>query len=189
MDKICNEKQLIMKLSHGDVGAFKEVYHYYSPMLYYKIFKLLKSESISQEVLQEVFLKIWEHRMNIDLEKSMSSYLSSIAANCCFDYFRRINRDKKLILKLSRYPNINYNPIEDALVAKENNEILHKAINSLPQKRRQVFIMCKCHGKSYEEVSRQLGISTSTISDHIVKANLFIRAFLFQYRGKFTFDF
>jgi RNA polymerase sigma-70 factor (ECF subfamily) len=71
-----------------------------------------------------------------------------------------------------------YNHIEETLVSKESAGMLHQAINSLPVKRRRIFMLCKLDGKSYDEVSRQLGISTSTISDHIVKANLFIRSYM-----------
>ena len=74
-----------------------------------------------------------------------------------------------------------YEHIEEMLLRKENNHLLQKAIDSLSPQRQLVFRLCKLEGKSYDEVSQQLGISTSTISDHIVKANKTIREYLFEH--------
>lgn len=173
-----DEKQLLLQLSRDNEEAFERVYHYYSPRLYYKLLKVLKSEFYAQELLQDVFLKIWDNRRKIDPEKSFRSYLYCIAANSCYDFFRKANRDKKLRTQFLKSFVCRYSHIEETLVNKENAGILNQAINSLPLKRRQIFMLCKYDGKSYDEVSRQLGISTSTISDHIVKANHFIRSYM-----------
>ena len=68
------------------------------------------------------------------------------------------------------------NTVEEHFISKENSGILYQAIELLPPKRKLVFRLCKLEGKTYEEVSLLLGISLSTISDHIVKANLFIKS-------------
>ncbi|MEJ7679292.1 MAG: sigma-70 family RNA polymerase sigma factor [Segetibacter sp.] len=73
-----------------------------------------------------------------------------------------------------------YSDIEEVLFNKENAGILQKAINSLPPQRRRIFKLCKIDGQSYDQVSEQLKISTSTISDHIVKANHCIRNYLWE---------
>ena len=64
---------------------------------------------------------------------------------------------------------------ETQVIRKEKAGLVHKAIEELPPKRKEVFKLCKLEGKSYEEISQRMGISTSTITDHIVKANVFIR--------------
>ena len=74
-----------------------------------------------------------------------------------------------------------YEHIETMIHKKENDLLLQKAIDSLSPQRQQVFRLIKLDNKSYEEVSRQLGISVSTISDHIVKANKAIREFIFTH--------
>ena len=68
--------------------------------------------------------------------------------------------------------------IEELLMEKENSALLQNAIDSLSPQRRQVFMLCKVNGKSYKEVSELLGISVSTISNHIVKSTKIIRAYL-----------
>jgi len=171
------EKELLMALHQSNQLAFEKIYHIYSPRLYGKLIKLVKSEAHAQEILQEVFLKIWEYRKSIDPEKSFRSLLFKIAENKAYDFFRKASRDKNIESELiSAYTN-NYTDIEELKGGDENLGLLEKAIESLPPQRQQVFRLCKLEGKSYREVSELLGISVSTISDHIVKGTKTIRQY------------
>ncbi len=175
-----NEKELLLLLKEGNEPAFENIYKLYSSRLYGNIYRMVKSESDAQEILQEVFVKIWKNREGIDPEKSFRSYLFRIAENKVYDFFRKVVRDKKMQARLLVVATEHYDHIEELVLRKENNDLLFKAINSLSPQRQQVFRLCKLEQKSYEEVSRKLGISTSTISDHIVKANKAVREYLFD---------
>ena len=170
-----DEGKTLLELSQGLESAFEKVYHTYSPCLYHKLIRLVKSHVIAQELLQEVFLVIWNKRKAIDIKKSFRSYLFCIAANKCYDYFRKAARDRNLQAQLSRLSKEQHNQTEEDIINKEISAMLHRVIELLPPKRRLIFILCKVDGRTYEEVSQQLGISSSTISDHMVKANNFIR--------------
>ena len=176
-----NEKEWLLLLKTGDEVAFEKIYNMYSSRLYGNLYKMVKSESVAQEILQEVFIKIWKNRSSIDPEKSFRSYLFKIAENNVYDFFRKVARDKKMQTQLMTVATEHYEHVEDLLLRKENTLILQKAIDSLSPQRQQVFRLCKLEGKSYDEVSRQLGISVSTISDHIVKANKAVREYLFEH--------
>lgn len=180
MDLLCNEKELLLELTRGSEEAFASIYKFYSQRLYHKVIRILKSESNTREVLQDVFLKIWNNRAHIDPEKSFGCYITCIAANNCYDFFRKLKRDKQMHDQFLKLLSEKYSHIEEGIASRERAEILNRAINSLPEKRRRIFLLCKYDGKSYSEVSRELGISTSTISDHIVKANHFIRNYLLE---------
>ena len=137
----------------------------------------MKSEAEAQEILQDVFLKIWDNRNSIDIEKSFRSYLFKIAENKVVDFFRKAARDKKREAELISLATIEYMPVEELLYSDEKSALLQKAIDSLSPQRQQVFRLCKLEGKTYKEVSELLGISVSTISDHIVKATKSIRSY------------
>ncbi len=92
-----------------------------------------------------------------------------------YDFLRQAVRDQKRRDYLLIAASEKYTHIEEGLLSKENMNIILSAIESLPPQRKQVFKLCKIEGLSYEEVSAQLGISTSTISDHIVKATRSLR--------------
>ena len=168
-----NEVHFLLQLSKGSEIAFETIYKHYSPHLYRKLINILKTDVIAQEVLQDVFIIIWKNRENIDVSKCFYAYLSCIVVNKCYDYFRKISNEKKMYSKLNNV--YEYSPIEEGLINKESLMTLYQVIELLPPKRKLIFSLCKVDGKSYEEVSQQLGVSLSTISDHIVKANHFIR--------------
>lgn len=175
-----DEKELLLLLKQGHEAAFEKIYKLYSSRLFGNIYKMVKSESTAQEILQEVFITVWNNRTGIDPERSFRAYIFRIAENNVFDFFRNALRVKKMQSHILIIATEHYEHIEELLSRKENNAILHKAINSLSPQRQQVFRRCKLEGKSYAEVSVELGISVSTISDHIVKAKKTIREYLFD---------
>jgi RNA polymerase sigma-70 factor (family 1) len=166
-----NLKLLIKQLQQGSEQAFTHLYDKYSKQLYRNILRLVKEEDIAEELLQDLFLKIWESRENINHEKSFKSFLYKVAENLVYGHFRKIAKDNRLIASLvMSYVEFDTN-VEDAIITKENHDLLKKAIEHLSPQRKHIYTLCKLDGKSYEEVSSELGISVSTISDHIVKAN------------------
>ncbi|HRE51065.1 MAG TPA: RNA polymerase sigma-70 factor [Flavitalea sp.] len=172
---------MVKFLTEGNEAAFEALYHLYSRRLALFLIKLLKSEDLACEVLQDVFVKVWNNRKNIDPAQSFRSYLFRIAENCVHDFFRKAARDKKLQEALIRNTCKDYNPVEDTVYMKERNRLLREAIEALPPKRRQIFQSVKIEGRSYEEVSHMLHVSVSTINDHIVKATKSIREDLERY--------
>ncbi|MDB5022891.1 MAG: polymerase sigma-70 factor [Mucilaginibacter sp.] len=171
------ENELVKLLKSGDKKAFEQLYHNYKVRIYQNIFKMIKSDEISEELLQDLFVKIWTGRENLDPEKSFRSYLFKIAENLVYDFFRKVALNKKLESYLTTLAVSENSPVEQYMYYKEGTYFLTKAIEQLPPRRKQVYILCKIEGKSYEEVSRLLGVSISTVNEHIVKASSVVRKF------------
>ena len=178
LDQNYQEYELLMQLSNDNPVAFEKIYYSYSPKLLKALVKLVKSNAVAQEILQDVFLKVWENRKKIDPEKTFRCYLFTIAENKAYDFFRKAARDKKLYEKLIVAATEHYDQIETEFFNKEDSRVLEMAIGALPPQRQLVFRLSKLEELSYDEISKRLGISVSTISDHIVKANKSIRDFL-----------
>lgn len=176
------EKEILSRLISGDVHAFEQVYHLYSPRLFGKLIKLVKSDSDAREILQDVFLILWQHRASIDPEKSFRSFIFKIAENKVYDFFRKVTRDKNRQSELLALSTENYLFIEESKSGDQSLAILQKAIDSLSPQRKQVFRLCKLEGKTYKEVSELLEISVSTISDHIVKGTKSIRDYFEKHK-------
>lgn len=172
-----NEILLLSRVREGDVKAFEMVYNMYSSRLYGNILKLVKSPLIAEELLQDIFQRVWEHRKNIDTGKSFKSYLFTIAKNLVCDYFNKASRQRLIDRYIHEQEERQITGEERRLEEKEYELILQNAIKQLPPQRKLVYTLCKLDGKSYEEVSKTLGISASTISDHIVKATKSIKAY------------
>lgn len=178
-----NEQEILAGLIDGSEKCFTIIYRHYSPRLYYKLLKLVKSDVLARDILQDVFLAVWKCRSQVDIEKSFRSYLFRIVANKTYDIYRKSSKDKKLQKQLITNSPVQVGSIEADINSKEITCLLNRAIESLPTKRKIIFKLCKLDGKSYDEISRQLGISASTVTDHIVKANLFIRQQILQHEA------
>ncbi|RQO65931.1 RNA polymerase sigma-70 factor [Pedobacter sp. KBW06] len=173
-----NESERITQLKEGNKRAFEDLYNRYKYRIAGNLLKLLKSEELAEEMLQDLFMRIWDNRSSLDPEKSFRAYLFRIAENMVVDYYRKIARDRKAFDKMMSSGSEYYSHIEETIFSKERILLLHGAINLLPPQRKHVFILCKLEGKSYKEVSELLGISPSTINDHLLKANRFLKQYL-----------
>jgi RNA polymerase sigma-70 factor (family 1) len=169
------DNELTTYLKDGDESAFVELYNRYKLRIAGNLVKLLKSEELAEELLQDLFLKIWDTRAQLHPDKSFRSYLFRVSENMVMDVFRKAARDKKLQAKLMSLQTEYYSHIEEDIIALQENRLLESAIALLPPQRRQVFTLCKLEGKSYKEVSEILDISPSTINDHLYKANRFLK--------------
>lgn len=164
------EKEFIVRISRGDAAAFHAIYQYYSPRVYGKLLKVLKSKELAADILQDLFSIIWQKRAGIDPEKSFGAYLFRISDNLVIDVFRKARRDQQLITQLMNAGIEEMENTESWLYRKENEAWLNKAIESLPPQRQMVFRLCKLENRSHEEVSRLLNISRATVNNHLVKA-------------------
>lgn len=169
------EKELVLRLQAGDEWAFEQLYGLYKLRILKKLIRFVKREDIAVELLQDIFLKLWEKRESLDPEQSFRSYLFRIAENKITDLFRRAAHDKKLLAHLQIATAGLTNTTEEIIHFKEQQSLLQEAIDSLPPQRQKIFILCKIEGKSYQEAAELLGISIGTVNDHMVKAGRVIR--------------
>ncbi len=173
-----DEKQLLKALAEGDPDAFTMLYHRYGARLHAHLLRMIKSEELSKEIFQEIFMKIWEYRGRIDIDRPFGAFLYKIAENKVYDHFRKITREKRLADSLSATSLASHTDTEDRMLYQESVGLINRAIDQLPPARKQIYLLCKVEGRSYEEIAGLLGVSTSTVNDHIVKANRFLRKVL-----------
>jgi RNA polymerase sigma factor (sigma-70 family) len=171
---IIDEKELLLRLRDGDYTAFEKIYSNHKKKIAQRLIRLLSSRDLVEDLLQELFIRLWNNRERIDVEKPIEAYLYRIATNLVNDYFREISRDKKLAEELWHRISEIYNPFDEVSEVNADSE-LFRSIDKLPEQRKKVFLLCKLEKKSYAEVSRLLEISEAAVNDHITKANRFLR--------------
>jgi len=168
----------IIRLNAGEMTAFEWLYNTYKHQLAGNLLKLVKASDIAEDILHDVFVKVWENRTKIDPERSFEGYLYRIAANMVADFYRKISKDRNYQQYLVNIQETVYQHIDELLENKYRRELIDKALTELPPKCRTVFQLCKIEGRSYEEVSDLLQISPNTISNHLNRANKKILLFL-----------
>lgn len=176
--KLYDELELLPRLRSGDRVAFDIVFHKYKSQMAKNALRLLKSPELAEDLLQELFIRLWEQRSRIDPDRPLATYLYKIASNLAYDYFRKAERDQKLREQLLSISPVAYEPIEKAINEKESRLALERALSMLPEQQRIVFTLCKIEDKSYQEVAELLNISTGTVNNHLTRANTSLRALL-----------
>lgn len=177
------DSDLLHRLKDGDEVAFAAIYRLCAPVLYHRLLRLLKDVAITEEILQDVFLKLWEHRMHIEPERGFRTYLYRMADNRAVDAFRKISRDKSLQEELWIRSVSFCLQTEELFGAKDDFQLVAEAIEGLPPKRKQILIFCKLEEKSYQEVAELMGISVSTVSNQLVKAIKEIKSYVTRSAG------
>lgn len=164
-----NEKSLLCLLAQGDHFAFERLFFAHKDKLYSFLFHLTGSESVAQDILQDVFLKIWLKREDCESINNFSSYLFKAARNQAINGFKRNGRAFLLIAELGREPVVTVDT-DNPVLAKELKVLLRRAIDSLPTQQRKVFELSRNEGFKYEEIAERLGISAATVRNHMIQA-------------------
>lgn len=169
------EEELFSHVKAGNKNAFEQLYRDHSGGIYCNLRRMTRDDELAKEILQDVFTKVWEKKAALNIDKPFQFYLFRMAQNSVTSFYRSIKRDKKMLENLQLLASeITHQPIETIKTGVEQ-ELLLQAVDCLSPRRKKIFILCKLEGKSYEEVSKILGISVSTIGDHIVKGTKTIK--------------
>lgn len=169
------EAELLLKLANGDQEAFTLLYHKYSAQLYLNVLKLVKDEQVTEELIQDLFARVWQKKAELQIASSFSAYLFRMAQNMVHDFYRKLQRDQNLYNQFKQIATEHYSHIEEALHYKEHESLLHKAMDKLSPQQQNVYRMCKIEGLSYKATAEKLGISPHTVKEYLGKANQLIK--------------
>ncbi|WP_320111242.1 RNA polymerase sigma-70 factor [Draconibacterium orientale] len=172
--KINSETKLVERMKEGNQSAFQSLFELYSKPLFQFSIKYLKSKESAEDVVQEVFTKVWNNRAALKTNTSFKSYLFTIALNSIRKHFNELSRlnDAKhdLLLDVSDNKEI----FDDRDDYQRLIDKLEELIGEMPEKRRQVFIKKKLEEKSLKEIACELNITSKTVEYHITEAMKFL---------------
>jgi len=150
--------------------AFRLLYKQYQPMLFRYILFQTRSADAAHDIVQETFIRVWEHRKRIDPSLSFPAYIMRISGNLLRDEARRRQRHERLDAEIAAAGSAGgENPLQE-LEASMLDEKLGEAIAGLPDRCRAVFLLSRIEGKSNHEIARLLGISVRTVEHQISHA-------------------
>lgn len=173
--KINIETALLKGLKRSDHECFQQLFSLYSQPLYRFSLSYLKSEQAAEDVVQEVFYKVWKKRKDIDTEKSFQSYLFTIALNAIRKYFNKLASANQLKHDLLILFSENKETFGDKEDFQELVEKLEEFIRKMPERRRKIFRRKKLEGKSQKEIAEEFSITTKTVEYHITEAMKFLK--------------
>ena len=169
---------LFVAVSNDDEMAFRSVFDYYKRPFYSTAFRIMHSKPLAEEIVQEVFVTVWEKRRLICAARNPQGYVFSILNNCIYAYFRKVARERKIELKLAQGGQAGVEIPEDILKEKEAISILESLITRLPPQQKLVFRMSMEEGVSRREIAEKLNISPHTVRNHLAAATENLRVYL-----------
>ncbi|MCG6190145.1 RNA polymerase sigma factor [Maribellus maritimus] len=172
-------KELLSLLRTGDRVAFYNIYEKYSKRIYAFVYRYIKQEEDAEEIVQEVFVKIWNLRETIDENSSFDSYLFTIAYNTTINLFRKRLREKKYLENLKSLQQITASPdIIDEIQFSELDATIQNLLNRLTPRQKEIFQLSREEGLTHSEIAEKLGISVNTVKKHITNTLSFLKSHL-----------
>ena len=168
------ELELVSKLQNGDIEAFDELFSKYGNRLFAFALSYLKSKEESEELVQDVFLKIWENRKGLKKESSFKSYLFTVAYHNMCRLFRKKQIHQKF-LDSGMIATNSTTSLEDQIEYRIALEQIDELISKLPEKQRVIFIKSRREGMSTQEIAQEMNLAPGTVDNQISAALKFLR--------------
>jgi RNA polymerase sigma-70 factor (ECF subfamily) len=171
------EQDIIEKfIRHDDKNAYAEIFRLYSKKVYHLAMHYYHNEEDSEEIVQEVFLKIWVKRKSIQSPEAFSSFLYTTSKNLIFDSFKKEVRHKAYAdyLSKSKFTQQTDNT-EETVFFNDLEKIYTELLEELPAKRKEVFTLSRQEGFSNLEIAQKMNISVKTVEEHIYQSLKFLK--------------
>ncbi|HEY8389047.1 MAG TPA: sigma-70 family RNA polymerase sigma factor [Parasegetibacter sp.] len=168
-ERFYNEKDLFLLIAEGDEQAFSQLYRQYLPMLHSFLIKMLKQEQAVQEVIQETLIRIWLNRDKLPEVDYPRAWVSKIALRECYRYLRK--NSIQIIEPISENDSASVmNDGQNRLTLSETRNIILRAIESLPERRKLIYILSRTQGLKIPEIAKSLGLSPGYVKNALVLA-------------------
>ncbi|MDB4926029.1 RNA polymerase sigma factor [Mucilaginibacter sp.] len=164
---LVNERTLLVKVAEGNERAFKELFDfYYNPLGEY-VFRLTNSIAISEEIVQDTFIKIWLKRETLAELKSFSNYLFIVCRNQTYDQLRKVSHKHNMQKKIEQYfqQELETEPAEAPI--DQYRILIDNAVDRLPPQAKKVYLFSRHERLKYDEIAILLNISPETVKKHI----------------------
>jgi RNA polymerase sigma-70 factor (family 1) len=173
-----SEKELLIKVADGDQESFRYLFDQYRNKIYSFSMYLTHSEYISEEITQEVFLKIWLTRKQLNGVEYFNAYLKTIASNIASNYLKRLANEKIILQKIAYESEQSSEITENTIIYNEYQAILKEAIQNLPPQQKKVYILSHHEGLKQDDIARSMNLSPYTVKEYMKIALSSIRRFV-----------
>ncbi len=172
----CSSAELVAMIRYeGDTQAFEQLYQRYYPLLCQRVQSMIGCAYKSEEIVSDVFIKIWNNRRDLTISSSLKAYLYTAVRNQTIDYIRKQNRHRAIDGEVRVSLPSDYTSPEEALIFEEVRQAVEAAIDSLPPQGRHIFRLSRDHGLKYREIADKLNISIKTVETHMRRSLIALR--------------
>ena len=173
----------MLRIKNGDEVAFELVFYKYKGKLYDFVKRSLPPSDDAESIVQDIFLKLWSKRNELDPSKSLNAFLYTMAKNEIYGHLRKLLVRRKYTEELCRSLQDSCESEVPQVEYDEFRRLVRELIGTMPEKRREIFILSRHEGLSYKEIAKKLGISENTVDSQIRNALAYLKQNL---RKKFS---
>lgn len=159
---------------------FADLFKKHEYRLHTLVLRLTRSDQYARDIIQEVFLKLWEHRYQLSSIHNIEAWLYRLTENKVIDFLRKAAADSRLKEALWKNQTEQLNETEENVSAREFNQIIQKAVDRLPPQRKLIYFLNREKGLNYQEIADHLAISKHTVKNQLSTALQSIRLFLLK---------
>ncbi|WP_164126793.1 RNA polymerase sigma-70 factor [Sphingobacterium luzhongxinii] len=157
---------------------FRTLFDQYKNDIFAYAYRFFRSREQSEEIVQDVFVKIWQNIDTIDLENNVKSYIFTVARNTTYNKLKSFAIQQTYLNDIFYRHVASSNTVEELVHYRELKQVYDQAISALPTQRQRIFRLSREEHMSHEEIAQQLNISKNTVKDQIVKSLKFIKQYL-----------
>ena len=170
-------------MSKGDEFAFHILFDQYRDRVFSIAWRITGVRSVAEDVVQEVFIKLWINREKLPEVENFNAYLNTVIRNHIFNNLRRIAYEQTFLEELIKQGLLNTHDFSDPVLYNELQNLVHKAIKQLLPQQKRVFQLSRVEGLTHAQIASTLNISRSTVKGHMVTALRSIKSFLSAHGG------
>lgn len=170
-----SQTKLVDRIRSGDQNAFETLFHtYYSKLCVFSN-SYVKSLDVARDVVQDIFIKIWDNREDFHVTQSLKAYLYQAVRNQSLNYIQKNKQKQRLRAQLKKQHEIRSEARVSDLNAEELSEKIWRYVEELPERRRTIFVLYRKHGLSYKEIADVMGITRKTVENQMGSSLKFLR--------------
>lgn len=175
--KLENDFNMLSEISKGNPSAFESLFNAYKNVTYSYALKICQSETLAEEIVQDVFMNLWINRVRLQHIDNFGGYLRVITRNEALQVLRRLALQARCYEKSAESWTEQHNETEGTILYNESRQILDRALKALPPQQQLIYKMCHLDGMKQQEIADQLQISPLTVKAHLRQAVQRVRKF------------
>ena len=162
-----NDEILIDRIKANDISSYEILFRKYYKILYRFVYSYLNDGVIAEDITQEIFLYLWEKRHDIVIRTTCKTYLYAAVRNKCSNYIKTELSKRKLSTDINEALLTVSSNEEDEQKQEQIKRQIKKAIDALPNKCQQIFLLSRNEGMTYEEIANELNLSKKTVENQM----------------------
>lgn len=177
-EHLSDEQSLLAAIAASDERAFETVVRHYFPRLLPFAVKITKNRAVAEDIVQEAFLRLWQHRAEPGKLQFLRSWLFTVVSNLSLTYIKRLALEGKLLQHLRDFTDTARADVADQVHFRESRTVIARAVEKLPPQQQQIYRLSRYDGLSIPEIATRMQLSPNTVKNHLVRALQSVRDFV-----------